>query len=111
MSAIHIRPAQPSEHELLTTIVRQSKTHWGYPSDVLFHPSAIGKGVGRQAFEFTIRRATEMGHTILRWESEPHAVQFCRHMDAEQIGERPSSYRNHALALMQIDLYSEISDT
>jgi GNAT superfamily N-acetyltransferase len=49
-------------------------------------PGEMGKGVGRLLFESAEAFAREAGATLLKVESDPHAVGFYRHMGAVTCG-------------------------
>ncbi len=50
-------------------------------------PAWIGTGLGRTLFEHAMRRAAELGASLVRIESDPNAEGFYRRMGARRVGE------------------------
>lgn len=53
-------------------------------------PEAIGQGVGRELFEWTVETAQGLGMTNFTIDGDPNAVAFYLKMGAFQIGSSPS---------------------
>lgn len=73
--------------------------------DLFVIPEGLGQGHGRRLFEHACAVARAWGRHELRWESDPHAEAFYRHLGAERTGEAASRlFPGRVLPLMRVGL-------
>jgi N-acetylglutamate synthase-like GNAT family acetyltransferase len=70
------------------------------------YPEQMGKGVGRALFEYTKRRALDLGHSELVLSADPNAEGFYERMGAKRIGEIPADMfgQSRVLPKMRVQL-------
>lgn len=62
-------------------------------------PKHMRKGLGRALFEYTKRRAEELGSNMLELSADPNAESFYERMGAKHIGDVPADVLGHARVL------------
>lgn len=69
-------------------------------------PEMMGKGIGRQLFNYVVETARSRGYQKMRLEADPHAEEFYKHMGMVKVGEKPADMEGQPriLPLMEIDL-------
>jgi len=73
--------------------------------DLFIEPGAIGKGYGKQLWQYAVKTAKQLGFRQMVLESDPNAEAFYRAMGAKRVGEVPSSVvEGRMLPLMRISL-------
>ncbi len=73
--------------------------------DLFIEPGVIGKGYGKQLWQYAVKTAKQLGFRQMVLESDPNAEPFYRAMGAKRVGEVPSSVvEGRMLPLMRISL-------
>ena len=76
--------------------------------DLFIEPSHIGKGYGKQLWDYSVNLARNLGFRTLVLTADPNAEPFYLRQGAIRTGEKPSSVRpDRALPLMQFHLVSD----
>ena len=73
-------------------------------------PNEMGKGIGRALFEYTQRRAIELGFTNLELSADPHAEAFYERMGARRIGDIPADMFGQSRVLPRMRIEFEALD-
>ncbi len=116
----HVRRARPEEGGLLTELTVRSKAYWGYDDSFLesarealefqaskflpdFHVYIleaevelrhIGKGYGKELWDYAVNLARSLGFSRLVLTADPHAEPFYARQGAVRIGEKASPVRS-----------------
>jgi N-acetylglutamate synthase-like GNAT family acetyltransferase len=70
--------------------------------DLFIEPQHIGKGYGKQLWDYAVNLARSLGFRRLILTADPHAAPFYAHQGAVRIGEKASPVlSDRALALME----------
>ena len=72
--------------------------------DLWIDPGAMGAGVGRALFDWSRKRAREVGCRRLEWEAEPNAVGFYERLGGRYLRESEHFEHGRALPVMGIDV-------
>ena len=69
-------------------------------------PEMMGKGIGRQLFNYVAEISRSRGYPKMGLEADPHAEEFYKHMGMVKVGEKPADMEGQTriLPLMEIDL-------
>ena len=72
-------------------------------------PRQMGRGIGRALFEYTTRRAGDLGFSELELSADPHAEPFYKRMGAKRIGDVPADMfgQPRVLPRMRVNLKTE----
>jgi GNAT superfamily N-acetyltransferase len=87
-------------------VIRESED---YLDHLWLVPEAIGKGVGRLAFDDAVRLASELGIEALLIISDADAVGFYLKLGAQKIGELFSPHQNRMLPKLRFQIGKELN--